>query len=607
MINKLYKAFSDNSYLNGYELVKRTVNAIRIITDSQMCTLWTINHNNTTNDFKSASLFVREMANNYEYIARKDEDYVHKLQNCFIDYVLSIDPDHKNRFYEFGIEKCTQHLSYDTLKDMGFNYFICIPIINNHKVLAFLKLSYINNPKFNNLFEVATSINSGISTVLLRYNQYEKQEVINKLISAYAQFNGLPFIDKLRIAICEVLQSSFEYEGASVFLWDSYSNRFNLAYTTGLQEQSSYTDIYYSKGEGLTGKVAIEKAPRIYDDLIELERTDNPFYLHKYKEETKHPGRTMLVIPIFRPSNPSNVLGIIRFTNKINRHSKLDNKTTVDYFNDNDVDLLDNACRYLALIIENYMAEEERNDFISKFSHESKTPANAIKVTADRIIRKLTDERFMRFQLPHYLQSILDYADLQLMQANTNLYVSKFNGRSTKSQRYKIRCYSLKEIIKDSINVVRPFAREHGVIFDNIRIDAKFPDINLYIDKSAYITIFYNLLTNAIKYIKTADDFYVEITASESYDGCYIQITDYGIGINEKDKDRIFLLGVRSENAQKTNSEGYGIGLHVVNQILRDFGGKISVKQCSNPTIFEIKLPHLLYSNNYLNSKEWKQ
>ena len=77
--------------------------------------------------------------------------------------------------------------------------------------------------------------------------------------------------------------------------------------------------------------------------------------------------------------------------------------------------------------------------------------------------------------------------------------------------------------------------------------------------------------------------------------------------INEKDKDRIFLLGVRSENAQKTNSEGYGIGLHVVNQILRDFGGKISVKQCSNPTIFEIKLPHLLYSNNYLNSKEWKQ
>ena len=61
-------------------------------------------------------------------------------------------------------------------------------------------------------------------------------------------------------------------------------------------------------------------------------------------------------------------------------------------------------------------------------------------------------------------------------------------------------------------------------------------------------------------------------------------------------QNRIFLLGVRSDKAKKTNSEGYGIGLHVVKQILTDFDCVIRVLNNENPTIFEIKIPRKLYS-----------
>ena len=601
MIYQLCKTLLSAMECNGDSLIEETVIAIRSALSCDMCTLWSINHNNTNEkygEFMSASLLSRSLTAELAYpnSNKKDEDYVHGLQHCFIKQVLDEVQKKGSAYLECTIGECRLHLSYEILKAMGLTYFICIPITRSGQVVAFMKLAYIENPRIENIDSAASIINNAVASSLSRHLQYQKQQIINDLIQNYNRKNSIELKKILYPVIFEIFRKYFDYEGASVFIWDSYENHYNLIITTGLKDVVGIKDIYYNEGEGLTGKVAAEKHERIYDDLLKLEQSNDPEYLHKYKEDTNQHGKTMLVLPIFRPSNSENVFGIIRFTNKINKQSKKDGKNVIDFFNDMDVELIENALHYLALNIDNYLAEEERKDFISKLSHESKTPANAIKVTADRIQKKILDDRFMRLQFPHYLQSIIDYADLQMMQASTNLYISKSNRKKSKVGTYDVQSYSIVEIIKSSINIVRPFAREHEVMFSNIIIEEEFPNIFLRVDKGAFQIVFYNLLTNAIKYVRRDTEFRVAISAYQTSEFLIIHVADDGIGIQDKEKNRIFLLGVRSDKAKKTNSEGYGIGLHVVKQILTDFDCVIRVLNNENPTIFEIKIPRKLYS-----------
>lgn len=105
----------------------------------------------------------------------------------------------------------------------------------------------------------------------------------------------------------------------------------------------------------MTGKVAEVKKARIYDNL-ETEKK-NSEHKEKWKEATIVPGKTMMVIPIFRPSNGKDVIGILRLINKTNKQAPW----VIDYFNDVDVDLISFASNYIALFIDYLLGEEAQS------------------------------------------------------------------------------------------------------------------------------------------------------------------------------------------------------------------------------------------------------
>jgi len=74
--------------------------------------------------------------------------------------------------------------------------------------------------------------------------------------------------------------------------------------------------------------------------------------------------------------------------------------------------------------------------------------------------------------------------------------------------------------------------------------------------------------------------------------------------VDNTDQNKFFLLGYRGDNAVKV-SDGFGIGLSVVSQILNDFGGEISLTNLREPTIFQIKLPKKLFHDNYTKEATW--
>ncbi len=606
-IYDLSKKLLEASSRNEENLIQNVVNIIQETTNARMCSLWSINTNNTNGGFLSASLIYRKLENGVIYPFHKNEDYAHDLSECFIKYILDITEESKDIFHISKISECESHRSLKSLIELDLKYILSIPIENDDKeVIALLKLSFCEEIKINDLEIFAITVLKIIFSCLERKILLKKQQLINDLFENYKCKGRKNIKDIFYPIINNIFKKYFFYEGASVFLWNSYDNRYILLTTTGIINENKEV-IFYNAGEGLTGKVSKgKKKPKIYDDLIELELSNNPDYKHKYREITFHSGQTMLVLPILRPSNTDDVIGILRFTNKINGQSIRDGNAVVDFFNDTDIEIIECASHYLALNIDYFLGEEDRNNFISKLSHESKTPANAIRVSADRIKKKMGDSTFIRHQFNHYLQSIIDYADFQIMQASTNLYISKFNRNIPKSKKYVVKQIQILSVINESINIIRPFARDRqNIRFDNIVISTLFPRLNLFIDESAFKTVFYNLLTNAIKYVRYDTDFFVEIDGISNNDNIIITVSDYGIGIEENEKEDIFLLGVRSKNVSKFNTEGYGIGLHVVKQIINDFGGEIRVSNCFYPTIFEIKLPIKLINNKFLNSNEW--
>lgn len=607
MVNLLREKLLNALESSGENLITETVRAIQSTLGCDMCSLWSINHNNTDSEveeFVSASLLVRCLNEGSTYPSNRRIDYAHPLTNSFIEYVLDIISKNHKTYYlcYLSDDSCKRHLSYDSLKKMNLVCLICIPIIDVGKkdAHAFFELAYKVNPSaIINVCveEIASVINKAIVSALSRYQIYQKQQILNELIYSirHVNYSGnkTELKDIFYPVIHRIFRRFFDYEGASVFIWDSFDNRYNLLVTTGLEYFKE--ECFYNIGEGLTGEAASEKKAKIYDDLMMLEKINDPRYLHKYREKTSHYGMTLLAVPILSPSNPDNVLGIIRFTNKLNKCSEIRGNNVLDYFNDADVELIKNASHYLALNIENYLAEEERKDFISKMSHEFKTPANAIRVTAERALRKfkMNDLRFMETQLEHYMQSIIDFSNLQIMQVTTNLYLTR--SISSSRSKYKVGWYSIISILKESIDIIRPIARDHGARFDNIIIDDDFPNVMLRVDKDAFKMVFYNLLSNAIKYRVPEGDFHVLFSAKIDSSYITINVSDYGIGVDSKDAERIFLLGVRCKNARQMNAEGYGIGLYIVKSILYAFGGNIRLSHNQNPTTFEIKLPKNIY------------
>lgn len=604
IINNLREKLLNALECGGDDLISETIMAILTTLNCDMCTLWAINHHvsidsEKVGNFDSASLVIRCLKENVTYPTHKEEDYVHKLHFSFIEHVLEKSRKIGKTFYSFDINDdfCQKHLSYSTLREMGLTFLVCLPLWDKKKeeYYAFVKLAYKEKPSFfysdNTSIETVTEVvNRAVVSAFSRFQTYQKQQLLYDLIDNYGR-NKSNLKDVFHPIIHRIFRKYFDYEGASVFIWDTFDNRFNLRATTGLEPYQGVA--YYENGEGLTSMPASKKNAVIYDDLMYLESISYPRYRHKYIEETSHSGKTLLAMPILRPSNPEDVMGIIRFTNKINKQSIIDGKPIVDFFNKADIDLIKNALHYLALNVENYLAEEEHRDFISKMSHEFKTPATAIKATAERALRKqkANDFDFMQSQFEHYMESIIDYSTLQLIQVTTNLFLTKSGKRNI--SKFNIGRYQIIEIIKESINFVRPIARDKEVRFENICIDSNFPNITLKIDKEAFIMVFYNMLTNAIKY--HSNDFNVSFTANDTTDGLMICVSDSGIGILEEDASKIFLLGVRSKNARKIDADGYGIGLHVVQLILNTFGGSIRVSNLKKPTTFEIILPRKLY------------
>lgn len=99
-------------------------------------------------------------------------------------------------------------------------------------------------------------------------------------------------------------------------------------------------------------------------------------------------------------------------------------------------------------------------------------------------------------------------------------------------------------------------------------------------------SVFRNLVNNAVQH-NDADTPHVEVTAERHGDSVSVSVADNGPGIPDAQKDRIFGKG-----EQSLDSPGTGIGLYLVDSLVREFGGTVDVAD-NDPrgTVFTVDLP----------------
>jgi DNA-binding response OmpR family regulator/two-component sensor histidine kinase len=150
----------------------------------------------------------------------------------------------------------------------------------------------------------------------------------------------------------------------------------------------------------------------------------------------------------------------------------------------------------------------------------------------------------------------------------------------------KVQEINFADFLEDIYKSFLEYAQYHSIEF----CYTQKIDIKLWFDRNQMEKVFYNLLSNAFKFV---DDVHgkVSMHVSDSPDFVQVLIEDNGIGISKEKIDNIFDPYYQIDNIQiSPKRKGSGIGLALCKQILTEHAGEISVNSDENGTVFTIRL-----------------
>lgn len=224
---------------------------------------------------------------------------------------------------------------------------------------------------------------------------------------------------------------------------------------------------------------------------------------------------------------------------------------------------------------------EKKDDFISAVSHELRTPLTSIRMYSEMLEKnwvKSKDKlgeyyRNMRQEserLSRLVENILDFSRIQ-------------KGR----KKYTLNVGDINKCIAEAVEMMAPYATENGFC-----IETDFGALGQSaFDKDAVTQIVVNLVDNAIKYARGAQDKTITVRTKTERGLIVIEFEDHGPGIPHRQHKKVFeqFYRIGSEATRQTN--GTGLGLALVKRFAEAHNGFVEVIS-AKPTgaIFRVAL-----------------
>jgi len=206
-----------------------------------------------------------------------------------------------------------------------------------------------------------------------------------------------------------------------------------------------------------------------------------------------------------------------------------------------------------------------KSEFLSTMSHELRTPLTAIKASVDMaqseklgaVPDKLkTALGIAQRNCTHLVYLINEVLDLQKIESGK----MEFNFTACK----------VAELLSESIEVNRPFAEKFGV---KLCLEPQDKSLQVNGDKQRLLQVLANILSNAAKFSHSGS----RVTVRSEIQGARVRIMviDRGIGLAEKDRQRVFDRFSQLFASDNRKAGGTGLGMNISKQIVDAHGGSI--------------------------------
>ena len=209
-----------------------------------------------------------------------------------------------------------------------------------------------------------------------------------------------------------------------------------------------------------------------------------------------------------------------------------------------------------------------KSDFVSNVSHELRTPLASIRLFAELMKRGRVRSEDKVIEYGKYIEA----ESRRLSRLIDNIL--DFSHIESKQKLYRCTPTHVLDVIEPVLDAFATHVAQSGV-----RIVRDFPERpgpRAQLDRDAVCQALHNLLDNAAKYSKGADEIKIRI---HSEDCCVvISVEDRGVGIAKEDQARVFERFHRVGNGLVHDVKGSGLGLAIVKHTVSAHNGRVTLQ-----------------------------
>jgi PAS domain S-box-containing protein len=226
-------------------------------------------------------------------------------------------------------------------------------------------------------------------------------------------------------------------------------------------------------------------------------------------------------------------------------------------------------------------SNDRKSLFVSKLVHELRNPLSSM-LGAVRLARMDTAAGPKSAQALDVLQRQIDFLTRlvdDLMDAA---------GIETGKLELRLQILSVNQVITEATESLRPLAEARSQSLDAITLPAP---VHVNADPDRLRQVFFNLITNSIKYTPEGGHIWVKQTTEG--DEVVVRVEDSGIGMTAEILPKVFELFTQDESARPMSEGGLGVGLALVRELVALHGGLVQVRSegRNKGSEFTVRLP----------------
>lgn len=226
--------------------------------------------------------------------------------------------------------------------------------------------------------------------------------------------------------------------------------------------------------------------------------------------------------------------------------------------------------------------DRAKTKFFSNVSHEFRTPLTLMLSPLEEVLAK--GEPDVLPEGRHLVEVAYRNGTRLLKLVNTLLDFSRIEAGRVKAS---YRLTDLAALTTELVSVFRSATDRAGL---QLSVQCESPKQPTYVDRDMWEKIVLNLLSNAFKFTFEGA---ITVHLQDRSDAVELSVQDTGVGIPEEELPRVFERFHRVEGARGRSFEGSGIGLALVQELVKLHGGTISVEsQLEKGTTFRLRLPY---------------